>query len=352
MKKSIKGKQRNNRRKSIGGGISRMFGKHSKKSTLTKKLILGKISVNTRNSEIDLIDTYKKFTKFKNKYLATYQEHRENLKVFDQKLGEGASFVKFFDEIIMPNDILSGDPIDEKNPLLINFYFIYNDSTIKNLKIEHIKQQIRYTYYKNFDKSQMKLLKDMSIKFTSPTSVNIEFIGKNNKQYFRDCPVDKFILDQEKIMAIIPEITENIKTNKSEYISEPAKFAIKKKAEDDAKLATEAEEAKKKEDDAKAALAAAEQAKFRPRGIPAPAPVPAGADYQPRADLIASAVAKPQNATIPIPSPPLPKINLMAEAPSNSSMISGLEDFLKNPDMPATPAPTPSSASNSTNKKS
>ena len=75
--KSVKRKQLKQR-----GGLRSLF---RRKSSKLKDLIMGKISANTRHSEVDLLDAYDKFSKAKSKYLQRYQEHRENLKIFDTK---------------------------------------------------------------------------------------------------------------------------------------------------------------------------------------------------------------------------------------------------------------------------
>lgn len=268
----------------------------------TKSLIMGKLSVNTRHSEVDLLDSYDKFAKAKTKYLQRYQEHRENLKILDKKIGSGTSFIKFFDERIMPADILSGEPIDRKNPLLINDYFIYNDSTLKNLKIEHIKQQIRYAYYKNFDKQKEKLVKDMTVSEVSPSAVKIIFIGKNDKMYTRDCPADHYILDSAKLLEIIPDISEKIKTNTSEFISDVSKFEAKQKAEAEAKAAKDAESARLADEQMRIAQAQAEMQRFKPRG-----------DIQQARDFgaaAAAAIAAKPAGDVAAMAPVLPKLDV------------------------------------------
>jgi hypothetical protein len=306
----MKHTNKRNRKRAYHGG--RFFKYRTSKAT--KDLVVGKLSVNTRNSEIDLLETYYKFSKAKTKYLKCYQEHRENLKHFDTKLGEGSSFVKFFDELIMPEDILSGNPIDRKNPLLINDYFIYNDSTLDNLKIEHIKQQIRYLYYKNFDKSQARLLKDMTVTDIKPTGFKVTFIGKNNKTYVRDCTATDYIIDNTKMLEIIPDISEKISTNTSEFVSDVTKYEAKKKLVAEEKAAKEAEAAKIADEQLKVAMAQAEMQKFRPRGD-----MPAKIDFGAAAAAKAAASSS-TDADVFIPAPPLPKLDLSAQAPADESI--------------------------------
>jgi hypothetical protein len=308
---SLKKSNRNTRRKRTHRG-GRFWKKSSK---ITKGLIIGKLSVNTRNTEIDLLDAYDKFSKSKTKYLKYYQEHRDNLKEFDAKLGKGASFVNFFDERIMPLDILSGDPIDRKNPLLINDYFIYNDSTLNNLKIEHIKQQIRYIYYKNFDKQQLRLLKDMTVTDVTPSNVKITFIGKNNKIYNRECPANEYIIDNTKMLEIIPDISNKIKSNISEFVSDVTIYENKKKLAAEEKAVKEAEAARVADEQLKVAMAQAELQRYKPRG-----------DFAPKADFGAAAAAAAQ---VPIPAPALPKLDLSAPAPTDESLEALLPNLQK-----------------------
>ena len=306
--KSVKRKQLKQR-----GGLRSLF---RRKSSKLKDLIMGKISANTRHSEVDLLDAYDKFSKAKSKYLQRYQEHRENLKIFDTKLGSGTSFIKFFDERIMPADLLSGDPVDRKNPLLINDYFIYNDSTLKNLKIEHIKQQIRYAYYKNFDKQKEKLLKDMTISEVSSSAVKIIFIGKNDKMYTRDCPADHYILDSAKLLEIIPDISEKIKTNASEFVSDASKFEAKQKAEAEVKAAKEAEAARLADEQMRIAQAQAEMQRFKPRG-----------DAQQARDFgaaAAAAIAAKPAGDVAAMAPLLPKLDVNIGAPQEDESLKAL----------------------------
>jgi hypothetical protein len=307
------------------GGFIRTLKHHIKKSKRysRKGIIIGKLSSNTRNSEVDLIDKYTKFTKSKRLYLEAYQEHRLNLKSLDAKLGSGASFLKFFDEIIMPNDILSGDPIDTKNPLLINDYFIYNDSTIKDLKMEHIKQQIRYIYYTKFNRQMLRLIKSFVVKDISPTLVKLEFVGSNNKQYFRDCPIDKFILDEPTIVEIIPDISTKIKSNISEFVSEPDKLAAKRKQEAEEKLAKEIELAKAAEEALKLHQ---QQQDFRrpPRDFGAAAAA-AVAITSPAIVKTPGEASEAAPSGIPAPSG-LPKIDISG-APSDSSLLALINKY-------------------------
>jgi hypothetical protein len=303
--------RKNNNIKRGGSSKKLLFWKNNRETTRSKGLIIGKLAVNTRHSEVDLLDSYEKFTKAKTMYLKRYEEHRLNLKAYDSKLGSGTSFVKFFDELIMPEDILSGDPIDRKNPLLITDYFIYNDSTTKNLKIEHIKQQIRYVYYKNFDKQKERLVKDLGITEISPSTVKINFISKNDKTYTRDCPADQYVLDRNKIIEIISDVSEKIKTNTSEFVSDASKFAAKQKADADAKAAAAAESARVAEEQLRIAQAEAAQ-RYKPRG-----------DIQQARDFGAAAAAA--MAAKPVPGlqpdvgsplgagPVLPKLDLSSE---------------------------------------
>lgn len=302
---------KNNKAKRGGSSKKLLFWKRNRETTRSKALLVGKLAVNTRHSEVDLLDSYEKYTKSKAKYLKNYEEHRANLKAYDAKLGSGTSFVKFFDELIMPEDILSGDPIDRKNPLLITDYFIYNDSTINNLKIEHAKQQIRYVYYKNFDKQKERLVKDMGITEISPSAVKINFIGKNDKTYTRDCPADQYVLDQTKLIEIITDVSEKIKTNTSEFISEASKFAAKQKVEADLKAAAAAEASKLAEEQMR--IAQAEAQRFKPRG-----------DIQPVRDFGAAAAAAiaakgPLEASAPV-SPGLPKLDISGPEPIDENL--------------------------------
>jgi hypothetical protein len=250
--------------------------KHSKKNkstikrgggakTLQKKLTLGKLSVNARVSELDMFEAYHKFVKYRLKFLKNYQEHRDDLKELDKKIGNTKTLITCFDEIVMPKEVLSGEPIDEKNPLLYTNYYLNNDSLVKDLIEEHYKQQIYYYYYTKFNKKDLAILKAISVKGISSSSVKLEFVGKNNKYYLRECKiVDDMMLDKDTIIGIIENITDAIKKNKSEYISEPKKLAEKKALEEAEKKALEEEEARRAEN------------ALRPPGMPGiykPAPV-------------------------------------------------------------------------------
>ena len=216
--------------------------------TLYKKLVLGKLAVNARVSEIEMFEYYNKYVKYRMKYLKLYQEHRDALKALDSKIGNTSTLLKCFDNIVMPADILAGEPIDTNNPLLYTHYYINNDSLVKDLIEEHYKQQIYYYYYTKFDKKAVSLLKAIAVKNISSSSIKLEFIGNNNKYYLRECKiVDDMMLDKDNIIEILENITAAIKSNKSEYISEPKKLAEKKALEEAEKKAKEEDEARRAE---------------------------------------------------------------------------------------------------------
>lgn len=286
----------------------------SKKSDALK---MGKLSANTRNSEIDLLEEYRKFTKHRQRYLQLYQEHRNNLKAFDAKLGissSSKSFVDLFDNKVWPKDLFSGTDIDNENPLLINSYHIYNDSGLKDLRIEHIKQQIRYIITKTFNKSQAKSLKDISVQIISPSKVKVEFISKYNKPYFRDYDIDNYLLGFDQIQESIKDVQIKASGNISEFVSEPTKYEAKLKEESAAKAQKDAENAASKA----AADAAARAAAAPPfRGAPFSGPPK---DFSSAA---ANAAAKfsPKPSAPPMSQPPVTPITPPLKANNSAPPI-------------------------------
>lgn len=176
---------------------------------------LGVIIKNTKKSENVLIKSYQTYVEYATKYFENYNKHTGNLEALDGAIPNMESFSKLFYNKVMPNDVIPKEKVDKACPLLLSMYDIDGDSSVKEIKENHIRQQINYIFYTSFQPHEKHLIKDIYINVSSdPTAkVNLKFTLTNGIVTERNVAHTNYELKGDSILMELQDIISTAKEN-------------------------------------------------------------------------------------------------------------------------------------------
>ena len=176
---------------------------------------LGQIIKNSKKSENALIKSYQTYVEYATKYFNNYNKHTNNLDALDGSIPNMESFSKLFYDKVMQNDITPKEKVDKACPLLLSMYDIDGDSSVKEIKENHIRQQINYIFYTSFQPDEKHLIKDIYINVSSdPTAkVNLKFTLINGIPTERNVAHTNYELKGDSILMELQDVVAMAKEN-------------------------------------------------------------------------------------------------------------------------------------------
>ena len=176
---------------------------------------LGQIIKNSKKSENAMIKSYQTYVEYATKYFNNYNKHTTNLDALDGSIPNMESFSKLFYDKVMQNDITPKEKVDKACPLLLSMYDIDGDSSVKEIKENHIRQQINYIFYTSFQPDEKHLIKDIYINVSSdPTAkVNLKFTLINGLTTERNVAHTNYELKGDSILMELQDVVAMAKEN-------------------------------------------------------------------------------------------------------------------------------------------
>ena len=176
---------------------------------------LGQIIKNSKKSENAMIKSYQTYVEYATKYFDNYNKHTNNLDALDGSIPNMESFSKLFYDKVMQNDITPKEKVDKACPLLLSMYDIDGDSSVKEIKENHIRQQINYIFYTSFQPDEKHLIKDIYINVSSdPTAkVNLKFTLINGITTERNVAHTNYELKGDSILMELQDVVAMAKEN-------------------------------------------------------------------------------------------------------------------------------------------
>jgi hypothetical protein len=197
-----------------GGGIFNFFKNNSNNDSYISK---------TLNSELDLLDSYKKYLESKYTYEKNYNKHLKNLITLDEINKMGNSLVSVFKDIVFPNDIEEYTNYNLANPLLLRSYLISNNISPSNFRKEHIRQQVWYQIDK-LHSNDSRLFTHVNVKMLDNSTIMVSFTLLEIYKFDRKISIsNNYILDVNEINNALVEIVGIIKADKDKHIGKNIK---------------------------------------------------------------------------------------------------------------------------------
>lgn len=188
-----------------------------------KKAALEKAIKEVQQTEGELIKKHKSYARANMKFYDAYNGHIINLKKLDAFIPKLDSFQELFTDVVMPNDIKPNLKINMSNPLFVNQYNISEESTPRDISVEHIKQQIKYCMFKYFHPQDTKVITDVDVEFDE-TMITIVFTINNFKEIERKIQHIGYRLNMSELKASLETLIEEVKEN-VDYEYKPKKYS-------------------------------------------------------------------------------------------------------------------------------
>ena len=217
---TIKRKSARKRTKKTRKNIKRQKNKSMKGG---KKAALSQSIYDVQYSEKKLIKQHKKTAAHNAKFYDIYNKHILNLKKLDAFLPKLNSFQELFTDVLMPNDIKPNLKVKMNNPLLLNQYNITEYSTPLDISTEHVKQQIKYCMFKNFNPQDSKVITDVDVVFDE-SIITIKFTLNNFRETTRQVQHIGYMLDMNSLIEALKSVLEDAKGN-IDYNYKPKTFS-------------------------------------------------------------------------------------------------------------------------------
>lgn len=196
----------------VGGGFISMIKGKGQGNRKTKEEDESKMAPITKakRSETRMINNYEALAMISKKYYNSFAKHVENLITLDDLNGMTPALANTFRNVIVKYDMKGKDKIDRSNPLLLRNYLVTPETLPRNMRKEHLLQQVRYKL-SQFNPKDALLFDSVDVTLDGKTATIIFRIINGDKYEKTNKVSDEYSLDMEQLQTDIKETITTIK---------------------------------------------------------------------------------------------------------------------------------------------